>query len=421
MPALVETTLVRRHDRRDGDWLEVRTDGRRIRVEAGGTGNRLDPDRRVRRTGWDMRRVGDQLELLATWPVPEVVTHRIGEQVAQLVDDSTRAGGDPAADLRAVADAVLTVLGVGAPGVDRLDALLWAGAYPLLQVPVEHGARPDDLPLALDHVLRAGDARRAARRAFGRVTRPLVRAFAASLLPDEAGRIPFEPALLALMASPWCGPEQLTRILETRPHRAGAVSFDVAEVDRARAVFAGVPPRRITDRLTSALTDPDGLRALAGELAAWAPPRDAPPAIAPTRTPPTQAPSVQPPAPARTDVPLRHLAALQAVDGLEIGGRRVVLPRTADELVEWGRVLDNCLGGFRHAVASGRTQVLGLAEGNRLVHAVEITRGGVVRQFEAAGNRQAPEREVRPVLAALRAHGVVRADGRRGRSLLAPR
>lgn len=98
-----------------------------------------------------------------------------------------------------------------------------------------------------------------------------------------------------------------------------------------------------------------------------------------------------------------------------------MLPRTADELVEWGRVLDNCLGGFRHAVADGRTQVLGLAVGGSLHYAVEVTRGGVVRQFEGVRNRQAPESLARPVLAALQAHGVVRADGRRGRSLLAPR
>ena len=97
------------------------------------------------------------------------------------------------------------------------------------------------------------------------------------------------------------------------------------------------------------------------------------------------------------------------------------LPRTADELVEWGAVLDNCLGGFRHAVADGRTHILGVVVGGRLRWAVEVTRHGVVRQFEGAGNRQAPASVTVPVLAALRTHGVVRADGRQGRSLVAPR
>ncbi|HAS09127.1 MAG TPA: hypothetical protein DCS55_01195, partial [Acidimicrobiaceae bacterium] len=300
-----------------------------------------------------------------------------------------------------------------------LDALLWARAYPLLRVPIERGAHLDAVPVALDQVLRATDARRAARRAFGRVTRPLVRALAASLLPASDSRVPFEPALLALMASPWCGPEQLTELLGRRPHRPGAVAFDVGEVDRARSMFEGVSSRRIATRLGRALTEPDGLRSLATDLATWVPPPGEP-RPGPARPARARAPVALAP-PARTDVPLRHPPALRAVDGLEVGRRRLVLPRTADELVEWGAVLDNCLGGFRHSVAAGRTHVLGVVVGGRLRWAVEITRAGVVRQFEGAGNRQAPEHVVQPVLAALRARGVVRADGRHGYSLMAPR
>ena len=420
MPALVETALVRRHDRRTGDWAEVRTDGRRITVASGGTGNRLDPERRVRRSGWEIRRIGDQLELLSTWPVHELVTHRIGEHVAQLADDVARAGGPPDGDLAAVADAVPDLLDEDDPGdPPPLDALLWSRAYPLLRVPIERGAHLDAVPVALDQVLRAADPRRAARRAFGRVTRPLVRALAASLLPAPDGRVPFEPALLALMASPWCGPEQLTEILGRRPHRAGAVAFDVGEVDRARAMFDGVASRRIAARLGAALVEPDGLRALATELATWVPPPGEPRTGA-AHPPGARAPAAAVTPPARTDVPLRHPPALPGVDDLEVGRRRLVLPRTADELVEWGAVLDNCLGGFRHSVAAGRTHVVGVVVGGRLRWAVEITRAGVVRQFEGAGNRQAPEHVVQPVLAALRSRGVVRADGRRGYSLMAP-
>ncbi|MCO8127078.1 hypothetical protein NHL50_07645 [Acidimicrobiia bacterium EGI L10123] len=419
MPALVETAVVRRHDPSSGDWAEVRSDGRRIVVASGGTGNRLDPGRRVRRSGWEIRRIGDQLELLSTWPVPELVTHRIGEHVAQLGDDVARAGGTPDQDLAAVTDAVAALLDEGGPaGPAPLDALLWARAYPLLRVPIEQGAHLDAVPVALDQVLRAADARRAARRAFGRVTRPLVRALATSLLPAPDGRVPFEPALLALMASPWCEPEQLTELLGRQPHRPGAVAFDVGEVDRARSMFEGVSSRRIATRLGRALTEPDGLRTLATDLATWVPPSSEP---RPGPARPARAPAAVLAPPARTDVPLRHPPALQAVDGLEVGHRRLVLPRTADELVEWGAVLDNCLGGFRHAVAAERTHVLGVVVGGRLRWAVEVTRAGVLRQFEGAGNRQAPEHVAQPVLAALRSHGIVRADGRRGYSLMAPR
>src|SRR3546814_5356824 len=51
----------------------------------------------------------------------------------------------------------------------------------------------------------------------------------------------------------------------------------------------------------------------------------------------------------------------------------------------------NCLGGYRHAVASGRTHVIGVVVDGRLSSAVELTRAGVVRQFEEAGNRRSEE------------------------------
>lgn len=422
MPARVLTTVLDRHDPSGGDWVVVRTDRDRVTVEAGGTGNRLDPTRRVRRSAWEVRRINGDLELVATWPVPEVVTHRIGEHVEQLRDDIARAGGDRDADLAAVVEALPPAVVLTPATPVPIDALLWEAAYPLLGTPIGHGARPDHVPVALDGVLRAADPRRAASRAFGRVTRPLVRALAASLLPGPDGRVPFEPAVLALMASPWCGPERLTEIVGTPPHRPGSVAFDVGDVDRARSMFHGQPSRRIAARLVSALAEPDGLAVLARELAAWIP--EPPPVVersAPARpqpvppSPPTQA--ALPP----TGLPLDHPSRLRSVDGLEVGPHRIVLPRTADELIEWGMVLDNCLGGFRHAVAGRRTHVLGLTQGGGLRYAVEVTPSGVVRQFEGPGNRQAPASVTIPVLAALREHGVVSADGRQGRSLVAPR
>src|SRR5699024_6533972 len=142
-----------------------------------------------------------------------------------------------------------------APG-QALDARLWAAVHPLLRVPLAEGAVLDRVPVALDRVLRTRDPRRAVQLAFSRVTRPLVRALASSLLPSGPGaRIPFEPALLALMASPWCGPEQLVQVLTTPPHRPGAVAFDVGDIDRSRTMFEGVPPRRVVQRLCDALAE----------------------------------------------------------------------------------------------------------------------------------------------------------------------
>jgi hypothetical protein len=392
----------------------VTGDDQHLRVRAGTTGNRIDPDRRVPRSCWELRRVGGQLEILATWPVAELVTHRAGDQVDQLRDDVRAAGGDPDADLALIATAAAPLL-AGSPAGVPLQHQLWAALYPLLAEPVGRAGALGRVPVVLDRILRAGGARRAAALAYGRATRPLVRAFAASLLPADDRRIPFEPAVLALMASPWCGPEQLCSILATPPHRPGAVAFDVADVDRARAAFSGVAPRRVADRLRRALVEPDGTRLLAEELAAWRPEPPPRPVAAPAPIATTQRP------PVRTDAVLRHPPRLRALVGVEVAGHRIVLPRTADDLLGWGRALDNCLGSYRHVVAEGRTHVLGLEDpGCRLRYAVEVTRSQVLRQIEGRGNRAAPPSIAAPVLELLRARDVVRADGRCDRSLPAP-
>jgi len=417
-----------RHGAATGAWVVIDVDDRSMRVRTGTTGNRVDPTRRVPRSCWEVRRIGGDLEVLATWPVSELVTHRIGDLVEQLADEVAQAGGDPDDDLAVVGSALDDLLG---PGDGALDARLWAAAYPLLRVPVGAGARLRWVPVALDRVLRAPDARRAARAAFGRATRPLVRALGASLLPVAPGEpVPFEPTILALMASPWCGPEQLVEVLSTPAARPGAVSFDVGDIDRSRPLFEGVAARRAADRLVAALAEPDGTVLLAELIAGWRPtPQHRPPAgavpaaaPAPARPAPAATASAAPlRPPPRTDRPLRHPDDLRRVDGLAVGALQVCLPGTADDLLGWGRELSNCLGSYRHAVADGRSHVLGLRSGDgRLRYAVELTRGRVVRQLEGPGNRQAPGRVADPVIAALRAHGVVRADGRRGRSLLAP-
>jgi len=427
VPGSACTLRLERHDPGTGAWVVVDVDDASMRVRSGTTGNRVDPTRRVPRTCWELRRVAGDLELLATWPVSELVTHRIGEQVEQLVDDLAAAGGDPTGDLDRIGAALDPLLGPAA--APALDGRLWSAAHPLLRVPVAAGATLRRVPVALDRVLRADDPRAAARLAFGRVTRPLVRALAESLLPAAPGRpVPFEPALLALMASPWVGPERLVEVLRTPVARPGAVAFDVGDVDRSRPLFEPMSPRQVTAHLVAALTEPDGTLLLAERIAAWRPPAPAPAPAAPAaarRAAPPPAPTAvnaTPRQPPRTDLALRHPDDLRQVDGLVIAHLVVRLPRTADDLLRWGRELANCLGSYRHAVAEGRSHVLGLCSADgRLRYALELTRGRVVRQLEAPGNRQAPDHVADRVIAELRARGVVRADGRRGRSLLAPR
>ena len=407
-----------RHHAGSGRWVRIAGDPGAVRVEVGGTGNRLDPDRRVRLAGHEFTVAGRRAVLRSWWPVREVITHRTGQYVADLRGELAASGSpDPDADLRELDRALALLLGqdpVDGPAESICRRVLVA-AYPLLDRPLAAGASPEIVPVAAEALLRHGEPRAAVRAALGpRVTRPLVRALAHALMPDEHRRIVWEPVLCALMAAASCGPEQLTAVLTTPVHRPGAIRFTVTDVDRARAMFVGRDPRRVAERLRTALAEDGGTAALLREITEWDARPPAPPRPPPGVGPP---PERRPAAPAIRDPalePIRYPASWRAVEGREVAGHRVVLPVTADELVRWGQQMDNCLGAYRHAVATGRTRIMGMADaGGGLRMAAEISSGRVLRQLEAGGNTPPARHTAVHVVAFLRANRLIDADARR--------
>ena len=200
-----------------GRWVSVVGDRDvlghgRVRFEVGSTGNRLDPTRRVRRTGHDLVRADGRLELRSWWPVQEVRTPDVGQFSADLgaswrppaaptptpiwptsICHRPRPAGRPVEP------------GRRRPGGPHLAI----GVSPAAR-PIELGARPVTYRWRSRRLLRHADVRTATQKTLRpRSTRPLVRAVATSLLPDGEGRIVWEPLQCALMAAMRCGPEQL--------------------------------------------------------------------------------------------------------------------------------------------------------------------------------------------------------------------
>jgi hypothetical protein len=85
----------------------------------------------------------------------------------------------------------------------------------------------------------------------------------------------------------------------------------------------------------------------------------------------------------------------EAVDGLSAvdGSWELRLPHCASTLKEWGRTLDNCVGGYVGAIKNGRSVVLAVLEGGLVTHAIEVA-SGEVRQFYAVHNSP-PKAEIR--------------------------
>ena len=428
VPLLDPRRIVEAEDEQGGRWIEVVDEGNALIATFGRTRTTVLGARRARRRSWRVVRVDGRVELLATWPVSELLTSRIGAVVAALDRELGDMGADAEREVEAVRVAASRLTETELP---TLAGTLWRSAFPLLQPVVERHAELAAVPEVLDPLLRSESLRVGVRRVYGRVTRPLVRAVAERLLPADGGPPVFDPLVVATMAVGSCGPEQLTEIISTDPRVPGSVRFGIADVARARLALVGPAPRQVVALLRTALGEPDGPRHLADRLAQWNPPRPAPPPPlpAPPARPVRAAPAAPPapPTPSRLTAPPRpaavrieHPVAWRRADGATVAGHTIVLPRTTDDLRYWGRLMDNCLGTFVHSVAIGRSRILGLSRGGRLRFAVEVTPGGMIRQIEGVGNTR-PETDLgRRIARDLVGLGLADSDGRTGRSLIAP-
>lgn len=432
MPVLEDESRLDVTGDRSGRWVRVRrTEGvggqPGLTIDAGSTGNHLDPDRRRHLHRHEIVVVAGRLELRETWPVREVCTHETVQFVRDLHGELVAAhDGDEEAAAKDVdrLDGVVRELFTmvldpkSGPVPDDTAGLVLASAYPLLRHPMAQGARPARIPLAVEPLLHHPDPRAAARAVLGpRVTRPLIRALAHALLPDEEGRIAWEPIVFAVMAAERCGPEQLADVLRAAPARPGAVSFSLADVDRARAFFVDGAPRRVRDRLCAALRDAGGTAAFAEELVEHDPRPPAPPVEIrppePDAAPPAPVAAAAVPDPEPETRRIGYPPAWRRAEGATVADLRVVLPRTGNDLLHWGTAMDNCLGMYRTVAAHGRTRIMGFADGARLEVVAEISRGRALRQLEAPGNTRPHPATDEAIVSFLRAHGLIETDARR--------
>jgi hypothetical protein len=99
-----------------------------------------------------------------------------------------------------------------------------------------------------------------------------------------------------------------------------------------------------------------------------------------------------------TNPALRFPTDIQALDHTELGGLRLVLPRTTYELTVWGQLLANCVGSFGPAAAAGLSWLIGVEVGERLAYCLELSANRSVRQFLGPRNRPVPAHHAQQVL-----------------------
>lgn len=100
---------------------------------------------------------------------------------------------------------------------------------------------------------------------------------------------------------------------------------------------------------------------------------------------------------------------LRGVDNLIIGRRRIVVPKSAKDLLDWGTALDNCLakGQYLNHTATGQSVIVGIVnESGAIEFAIEFKRCGTVLQAKGARNVDMPKGLRKPVVAALKGAGI---------------
>ncbi|HET8929155.1 MAG TPA: hypothetical protein VFN21_00725 [Acidimicrobiales bacterium] len=387
------------------------------------------------------------------------VTGAPGTAVHALDDAATRGGTNPSrvhAAARRALSATAEIAGAWCPDTETTLLTLFGGAsYPLLAAAYEAGAGPiRSVPRWSDAILAEPDPRHAARLAFGqKATRPVVAAFARSLVRVEPAPVDLSRLALALIGGDVLEPDQLATVLPAAGPSWPDRSLPAPrQLERARAVTKRWGPERTLGYLLQAAADdaarrlliecvdhaidlqfhapihlPAGLEDLravyllqirsTAETSRAAPRRRRAPrhATRPARTEQRDrvdygqllAPRVRSLTPITASTPIRHPGWLRNVDGSSVGGFTFVLPGTCGDLERWSQAMANCLDTFKSAAVEGASHLVGILADGRHRYVLEVGPDRAIRQFSGRANRPVVRSDHDEIIAHLRSRSVL--------------
>ncbi len=320
---------------------------------------------------------------------------------------------------------------------------LAAAAFPLLAQAFTPGSSQDwTIPNWAEPILASRTIADAARVAFGdKSTKSIRRAMAVSLSPSgEPTQVNLDRLALALMGRDVLQPDRIARVLTAQHLDQSGHHLDTTTIKDARRVLVRWGDQRSERVLTDAARQPHGIDTLLATIAYAAQLKDDGPAdplpnrlaelhdsyrvlmrTATVRINPEASaqPTPLPDAPhhvlaSRTGrqrldpaVAIDYPTPIAALNGMTIGDMRLVLPRTAGDLVRWGRILSNCLDSYDGDAVGGISYIIGIHRAQRLTYAVEVTQSGVLRQFNGHANRRPRANDRDQVISALLEAGVI--------------
>lgn len=79
------------------------------------------------------------------------------------------------------------------------------------------------------------------------------------------------------------------------------------------------------------------------------------------------------------------------LDGKSLDGLTLVSPKTTWQLIDWGRDMHNCIGGYDRAAEAGSSVLFAVMRGDDMIGNMELTPQGSIRQLVGDHNRPLPE------------------------------
>lgn len=89
----------------------------------------------------------------------------------------------------------------------------------------------------------------------------------------------------------------------------------------------------------------------------------------------------------REDREITPTKLAKKLDGKSADGIRLVHPKTTHELIDWGRDMHNCIGGYDREAMSGRSVLFAVMRGDEMIGNMELTPKGSIRQLVGDYNR----------------------------------
>lgn len=89
----------------------------------------------------------------------------------------------------------------------------------------------------------------------------------------------------------------------------------------------------------------------------------------------------------REDREITPTKLAKKLDGKSADGIRLVHPKSTHELIDWGRDMHNCIGGYDREALSGRSVLFAVMRGDEMIGNMELTPKGSIRQLVGDYNR----------------------------------